>query len=67
MNIAIRFALVAAIAPGMVLAQEPGPNLVSNGGFETRSPEVKTWDQLSRASGWSNANGGSVDVFSKLG
>lgn len=67
MNKAIRFALAAALAPGMALAQEPGPDLVSNGGFETRSPEAKTWDQLDRASGWSNANGGSVDVFTKMG
>lgn len=68
MRIAIPLALAGAVlAPCTSFAQEAGPNLVTNGGFETRSPEVKTWDELTRATGWSNANGGSVDVFSKLG
>lgn len=47
------------------MAQEKGPNLISNGGFENLSSKVTTWDQLGRASGWSNANLGSVDVFSQ--
>lgn len=67
MKVALQIALAGALVPSLALAQEPGPNLVNNGGFESRNPDVKTWDQLSRASGWSNANGGSVDVFSKLG
>ncbi|HQW99616.1 MAG TPA: OmpA family protein [Flavobacteriales bacterium] len=59
------FAILGVLTMSTTQAQEP--NLVNNGGFETRSPEVKTWDELSRASGWSNANGGSADVFSSLG
>ena len=48
-----------------LMAQDKGPNLISNGGFEGLSSNVTTWDQLDRALGWSNANLGSVDVFSK--
>lgn len=60
-------ALAGMMASTLSIGQEMGPNLVNNGSFETRSPEAKTWDQLTRATGWSNANGGSADVFSKLG
>lgn len=67
MKVALPLALLSLMAPSLAIGQEAGPNLVANGSFETRSPEVKTWDQLNRASGWSNANGGSADVFSKLG
>lgn len=66
MKIALPLALLGMLATGSSFSQDQ-PNLVNNGGFESRSPEVKTWDELSRASGWSNANGGSADVFSKLG
>ena len=66
MKAALPLALAGMMGPCLAFAQEPGPNLVNNGGFETRSPEVKTWDELVRATGWSNANGGSVDIFSKL-
>ncbi len=47
---------------GSLLAQE---NLVTNPGFEDLSSPVVTWDQLDHATGWSNANGGSVDVLAK--
>ncbi len=67
MKVALRFALASVLVPSLAIAQEGGPNLVNNGGFESRSPEVKTWDQLDQASGWNNANGGSADVFSKMG
>ncbi len=66
MKIALPLALLGVLATSSSFSQDQ-PNLVNNGGFESRSPEVKTWDELSRASGWSNANGGSADVFSKLG
>lgn len=46
-------------------AQGQGPDLVRNGGFDELTGKVRTWDKVSAASGWSNANGGSVDVFSK--
>ena len=39
--------------------------MVMNGGFEDLSSSVTTWDQLSHATGWSNANAGSCDVFQK--
>ncbi len=44
-------------------AQTAGPNLVTNPGFEDHSRTVTTWDQLERATGWSNANAGSCDIF----
>lgn len=53
----------AAIAAHSILAQ--GPNLVKNSGFEEFSKPVHTWDQLERATGWSNANIGTCDVFEK--
>lgn len=53
-----------ALAP-VVTAQDQHPNLVQNGGFETLAEPVTTWDQLDRATGWSNANLGSVDVYGK--
>lgn len=67
MKVALPLALAGLLAPYLSSGQEMGPNLVNNGSFEARSPEAKTWDQLTRATGWSNANGGSADVFSKLG
>lgn len=48
-----------------LLAQGSGPNLVNNGGFDNLGKPVKTWDQLSHATGWTNANAGSVDLYSK--
>jgi outer membrane protein OmpA-like peptidoglycan-associated protein len=42
-----------------------GPELVKNGGFEDIGKPVKTWNELSHATGWSNANAGSVDLYSK--
>ncbi|MEZ4806359.1 MAG: OmpA family protein [Flavobacteriales bacterium] len=50
------------LAAGL-LAQDKGPNLIGNGGFEDVGSKITSWDQLERATGWSNANGGSVDVF----
>jgi outer membrane protein OmpA-like peptidoglycan-associated protein len=61
------YALLGILAPSLAFGQDKGPNLVDNGSFETTSPVVTTWDQLDRASGWSNANGGTVDVFSAEG
>lgn len=55
--------LLAAIG---LMAQSAGPNLVPNPGFEEFSEPVTTWDQLDRASGWSNANGGSCDIFTDV-
>ncbi|MBK6752225.1 MAG: OmpA family protein [Flavobacteriales bacterium] len=54
----------AAILSVGAIAQA-GPNLVKNPGFEETTKPVTTWDQLDRATGWSNANAGSVDVFNK--
>ena len=65
MKVALPLALLGVLAPGLMFGQE-GANLVSNGSFENTAPAVTTWDQLGRATGWSNANGGSADVFSKL-
>lgn len=48
-----------------LMAQGPGGNLVKNSGFEELSSTVKSWDQLNLATGWSNPNQGSSDVFSK--
>lgn len=61
----IRYAswLAASLAFSGIMAQQ-GPNLVKNAGFEELAKPVTTWDQLNRATGWSNANAGSVDVFS---
>jgi outer membrane protein OmpA-like peptidoglycan-associated protein len=67
MKLALPLALLGVMAPCLLIGQDQGPNLVNNGSFETRTPEVKTWGELVRATGWSNANGGSADVFSKLG
>lgn len=53
--------LLSAVA----IAQEKGPNLIKNGGFEELTKPVRTWDQLDHATGWSNANNASADLFSK--
>lgn len=66
MNIKYACLLAGSItSAGLMAQQAPGPNLVKNPGFEEASKPVKTWDQLGRATGWSNANAGSCDVFSK--
>jgi outer membrane protein OmpA-like peptidoglycan-associated protein len=57
--------LAGSLLSAGLMAQDAGPNLVNNGGFEELSKPVTTWDQLNRATGWSNANQGSVDVYSK--
>ncbi len=64
MNIRYASWLTGTLAATGLFAQA-GPNLVKNAGFEELSKPVTTWDQLDRATGWSNANAGSVDVFSK--
>ncbi len=46
-------------------AQGAGENLVRNGNFEDVKKPVKTWDQLGHATGWSNANKGTADLFAK--
>lgn len=40
--------------------------LVRNGGFELHDKAVATYDQLTNASGWSNANMGLCDVFTTV-
>jgi outer membrane protein OmpA-like peptidoglycan-associated protein len=57
--------MVLAMAPLAAFGQ--GASLISNGSFEDHGRVVKTWDQLDRCTGWSNANGGSADVFSANG
>lgn len=47
------------------MAQGNGENLIKNGGFDELSLPVKTWNQLGHATGWSNANQGTADLFSK--
>lgn len=59
--------LIAGALAHAAAAQEPGPNLVANGDFENIQGTVTSWDQLNKANGWSNANAGSVDVFSSNG
>ncbi|HRN36717.1 MAG TPA: OmpA family protein [Flavobacteriales bacterium] len=59
-----------AVVAGMfitmgVLAQGKGENFLKNGGFEDLSKPVTTWQQINRATGWSNPNTGSADLFSK--
>ena len=58
--------LLAATAIASLPAFAQGPNLVKNAGFEELNKPVTTWDQLKRATGWSNANIGTSDVFDKL-
>lgn len=58
-NIAV---VAGLLFSGVLFAQN---NLVRNSGFEDLSSPVVNWDQLSHATGWSNANGGSVDILSK--
>lgn len=49
----------------MGLMAQTTPNLVPNPGFEQFTRPVTTWDQLTRATGWSNANAGSCDIFTE--
>lgn len=65
MNIRYACLLAGSITTAGLMAQGAGPNLVKNAGFEELAKPVTTWDQLDRATGWSNANKGSVDVFAK--
>lgn len=67
MNKNLTLSLTGALLSASLFAQEKGPNLIGNGGFEDLGTTVSTWDQLDHANGWSNANLGSVDVFSKDG
>ncbi len=60
-----KYALMALTAIVGHNAFTQGPNLVKNPGFEEFTKPVHTWDQLRRASGWSNANIGTCDVFDK--
>lgn len=64
MNVRYHSLLLAAALAHAATAQEPGPNLVANGDFENLQGAVTSWGQLSKAGGWSNANAGSVDIFS---
>lgn len=64
MNIRYASWLAGSLVASGLSAQQ-GPNLVRNAGFEEVSKPITTWDQLSRATGWSNANAASADVFSK--
>ncbi|MFT3885736.1 MAG: OmpA family protein [Flavobacteriales bacterium] len=66
MNIKYACFLAGSItSAGLMAQQAAGPNLVKNAGFEEVSKPIKTWDELNRATGWSNANAGSCDVFTK--
>ena len=60
-----RITLIAIATGAGLMVSAQGPNLVKNPGFEELSKPVTTWDQLSRATGWSNANIGTCDVFDK--
>jgi len=60
-----RDSLLMATAVVSLAALAQGPNLVKNPGFEELSRPVHTWDQLSRATGWSNATIGTCDLFDK--
>jgi len=65
MNTTLRhmgFSMAMLAATGLS-AQTAGPNLVKNHSFEDHARPVTTWDQLDRTSGWTNANGGSCDIF----
>ncbi|HEY0978125.1 MAG TPA: OmpA family protein [Flavobacteriales bacterium] len=64
MNIRYASWLTGTLAASGLMAQQ-GPNLVKNPGFEEITKPVTTWDQLDRATGWSNANSASADLFSK--
>ena len=57
--------LTGSLLSVAAMAQEAGVNLIKNGGFEELTTPVRTWDQLDHASGWSNANIASADLFSK--
>ena len=65
MNKQFYSALLGCMVSTFALAQGQGPNLVKNSGFDDLSSSVSTWDQLELSSGWSNANKGSADIFSK--
>lgn len=66
MIIRYAFACLGSVAAAGLMAQSAGPNLVKNPGFEEFTTPVTTWDQLDRATGWSNANNGSCDVFTDV-
>lgn len=57
-----RLAAFAACAAPMALHAQ---NMVRNAGFEEIAIPVTSWDQLDHATGWSNANAGSCDIFQK--
>ena len=65
MNIRYSVLLAGSLAAVGLKAQQGGPNLVKNAGFEELGTPVTTWDQLNHATGWTNANKGTADVFSK--
>ncbi len=52
---------------GLLVHAQVGQNLVVNPGFENITKKVVTWDQLSHAPDWSNANLGTADLFSPDG
>jgi len=65
-HLLISACLLALLQPGLH-AQESSPNLIANGDFQQVGSAPRTWNQLDRATGWSNANAGSVDLFSRTG
>ena len=65
MNYHYTWLAAGLLMPMGLLAQGPGDNLIKNGGFEEFVKPVTTWKQLGRATGWSNPNTGSADVFDK--
>ncbi|HPJ52531.1 MAG TPA: hypothetical protein PLF80_06365 [Flavobacteriales bacterium] len=67
MNKRITLASSTLLLAGFLAAQGQGPNLVKNPGFDETNAEVTTWDQLDHATGWTNANNGTADVFATTG
>ena len=67
MNKRITLASSTLLLAGLLAAQGQGPNLVKNPGFDETNAEVTTWDQLDHATGWTNANNGTADVFATTG
>jgi outer membrane protein OmpA-like peptidoglycan-associated protein len=65
MNIRYASLLTGSILSAGLMAQGGQPNLVNNAGFEDLATPVVTWDQLSKANGWSNPNNATSDIFSK--
>lgn len=53
--------LVSAVS---IMMNSQAQDLVSNPSFEVSKCEPTGWAQINRANGWSNGNGGTVDLYS---